>query len=87
MAEITRLTGCADWIALNFIDRQRTPERTMNLGVRLQLAGMSLSNTVELLDALDIQRSSSVEILGELHFHRIIRRDEALPEVADSPVY
>jgi len=29
----------------------------------------------------------SVEILRELHVHRIIRRDEAPPEVTDSPVY
>ena len=32
-------------------------------------------------------RSGSVEILRELHVHRIIRRDEAPPEVTDSPVY
>lgn len=34
-----------------------------------------------------LPRGGSVEILRDLHVHRIIRRDEAPPDVADSPVY
>jgi hypothetical protein len=42
MAKINRLSGCTDWIDLDFVERQRTPERAMKLGIQLQLAGLSL---------------------------------------------
>ncbi|SMP12551.1 putative transposase [Halobellus salinus] len=57
MAEIARLTGCTDWIDLGFVERQRTPERAMKLGIQLQLAGLSLSNTVSVLEELGVERS------------------------------
>jgi len=57
MAEIARLSGCTDWIDLDFVERQRTPERAMKLGIQLQLAGLSLSNTVSILDKLGVERS------------------------------
>lgn len=38
-------------------------------------------------ESVVIESFGSVEILRELHVLRIIRRDEAPPEVADSPVY
>jgi len=50
MAEIARLSGCLDWIDLDFVERQRTPERAMKLGIQLQLAGLSLRNTVPILE-------------------------------------
>jgi putative transposase len=49
MPEINRLSGCTDWIGLDFVERQRTPERAMKLSIQLQLAGLSLSNTVSIL--------------------------------------
>ncbi len=57
MAEIARLSGCTDWIDLDFVERQRTPERAMKLGIQLQLAGLSLSNTVSILEELGVERS------------------------------
>ncbi|MFD1597486.1 IS6 family transposase [Halobellus rarus] len=57
MPEIARLTGCTDWIDLEFVERQRTPERAMKLGIQLQLVGLSLSNTVSILDELGVERS------------------------------
>ena len=57
MPEIARLTGCTDWIDLDFVERQRTPERAMKLGIQLQLAGLSLSNTVSILEELGVGRS------------------------------
>ena len=57
MAEISRLSGCTDWIDLDFVERQRTPERAMKIGIQLQLAGLSLSNTVSLLEELGVERS------------------------------
>ena len=57
MAEITRLSGCSDWIDLEFVERQRTPPQLMKLGIRLHLAGLSLSNTVRKLEKFGVQRS------------------------------
>jgi putative transposase len=57
MAEIARLNGYTDWIDLEFVERQRTPEPAMKLGIQLQLAGLSLSNTVSILEELGVKRS------------------------------
>ena len=57
MPEISRLSGCTDWIDLDFVERQRTPKRAMKLGIQLQLAGLSLSNTVSILEELGVERS------------------------------
>ena len=57
MPEIARLTGCTDWIDLDFVERQRTPERAMKLGIQLQLAGLSLRNTVPVLEEWGVERS------------------------------
>ena len=57
MAKINRLSGCTDWIDLDFVERQRTPEPAMKLGIQLQLAGLSLSNTVSVLEELGVERS------------------------------
>jgi putative transposase len=57
MAEITRLSGCSDWLELDFVKRERTPRELMKLGIRLHLAGLSLSNTVSELEKFGVQRS------------------------------
>ena len=57
MAEITRLSGCSDWLELDFVERERTPSELMKLGIRLHLAGLSLSNTVSELEKFGVQRS------------------------------
>ncbi len=49
MAEIARLSGRSDWINLEFVERERTLCRLMELGIRLHLAELSLSNTVRKL--------------------------------------
>ena len=45
MSEIDRLSGSTDWIDLDFVQRERTPERVIEVGIQLHLAGLSLSNT------------------------------------------
>jgi len=40
MAEITRLSGCSDWVEFEFVERERTPSELMRLGIRLHLAGL-----------------------------------------------
>ncbi len=57
MPEIRRLSGSNDWIDLDFVERERTPEPAMKLGIQLHLAGLSLSNTISVLDELGVQRS------------------------------
>jgi len=57
MAEIARLSGCSDWIDLDFLERERTPTELMKLGIRLHLAGLSLSNTISELEKFGVKRS------------------------------
>jgi len=57
MAEITRLSGSSEWIDLDFVERKRTPERAMKLGIQMHVAGLSLSNTISVLDNLGVQHS------------------------------
>jgi putative transposase len=57
MPEITRLSGDSDWIDLDFVERQRTPEFAMRLGIQMHVAGLSLSNTVSILERLGVERS------------------------------
>ncbi|KAA9405607.1 IS6 family transposase [Haloarcula sp. CBA1131] len=57
MPEIARLSGSRDWIDLDFVERKRTPERAMKLGIQMHMAGLSLSNTISILDILGVKRS------------------------------
>jgi len=57
MAEIARLSRSNDWIDLDFVERERTPEPAMKLDIQMHLAGLSLSNTISILDELSVQRS------------------------------
>ena len=57
MAKIARLSGGSDWIELDFVERERTPRQLMELGIRLHLAGLSLSNTVRELEKFGVERS------------------------------
>ncbi|ELY81570.1 IS6 family transposase [Natrinema pallidum] len=57
MPKIDRHSGYSDWIDLSFVERERTPRRLMELGIRLHLAGLSLSNTVRELEKFGVKRS------------------------------
>jgi len=59
MLEITRLNGGSDRFELGFVEREATPEPAMKLGIRLHLAGLSLSNTISILDSLGVERCRS----------------------------
>ncbi len=78
MAEIARLTGHRDWIDLDFVERERTPEPAMALGIQSYVAGLSLSNTVELLDSLGVQRSRKA-------IHDWVQKADLQPESGKSP--
>lgn len=57
MPEIARLSGDSEWIDLSFVERERTPPRLIELGIRLHLAGLSLSNTISELEKFGVDRS------------------------------
>jgi putative transposase len=57
MSEIDRLKGGSDWIDLEFMERERTPEQIVEVGIQLHLAGFSLSNTKQYLERLGVKRS------------------------------
>jgi putative transposase len=56
MLEIARLNGGSDCFELDFLEREATPEPAMKLGIRLHLAGLSLSDTISILDRLGVER-------------------------------
>ena len=57
MPEIDRLNDSTDWIDLEFVQRERTPGRIIEVGIQLHLAGLSLSNTKQYLERLGVERS------------------------------
>lgn len=59
MNEIDRLGGGSDAIELDFVERESTPTEMMKLAIRLHLSGLSLSNTVSILDTFGVSRARS----------------------------
>ena len=59
MLENGRLSGSIDQIELGFVEREATPELLMKLGIQLHLAGLSLSNTVSILELFGVKRARS----------------------------
>ena len=49
MAEFDRLRGGSEWIDLEFVERERTPEQIVEVGSQVHLAGLSLLNTKQYL--------------------------------------
>jgi len=63
---------------LGFVERERTPEPAMALGIQSHLAGLSLSNTVELLDSMGDQWSRKA-------IHDWVQKADLQPEPGKSP--
>lgn len=59
MLEIDRLNGDSGCFELDFVEREATPEPAMKLGIRLHLAGLSLSDTISILEILGVKRCRS----------------------------
>jgi putative transposase len=78
MAEIDRLIRDRDWIDLDFVERERTPESAMKLGIQAHVAGLSLSNSVSLLDSLGVERSRKA-------VHDWVQKAELQPTEGRSP--
>jgi transposase-like protein len=59
MTEISRLSGGSDPIELDFVEREATSIEIMELAIHLHLGGLSLSNTVSILDRFGVDRARS----------------------------
>ncbi|WP_152039527.1 IS6 family transposase [Salinigranum salinum] len=73
MPEIDRLSGPTEWIDLEFVERERTPEFAIQVGIQLHLAGLSLSNTKQYLEKLGVERSRTA-------IHDWVRKDDLQPD-------
>ena len=78
--EIDRLSGSTDWINLGFVQRERTPERIIEVSIQLHLAGLSLSNTVSVLEVFGVQCARSI-------VHNWVHKTDLQPEDGQSPDY
>jgi len=56
-AKNPRLSGSSDWIDLSFVEREQTPRQLIELGIRLHLADLSLSNTIQRLYIFGVEWS------------------------------
>jgi transposase-like protein len=59
MNEIACLVGDSDCFELGFLEREATPESAMKPGIRLHLAGLSLSDTTRMLELVGVDRCRS----------------------------
>ncbi|MFC7043028.1 IS6 family transposase [Halonotius sp. GCM10025705] len=57
MPENDRLGRCLDEIDLEFVEREATPRLLMKLSIQRHLAGLSLSNTVYILEVFGVERA------------------------------
>lgn len=55
MAKIARLSGCNDWIELDFAER--TPNELMKLGIRPHLPNSSFSNIIRKFENFGVKQS------------------------------
>jgi len=78
MPENTSLSGSIDQIDLEFIEREATPRFLMKLGIQLHLSGLSLSNTVSILEIFGVERSRST-------VHNWVHKADLQPESGHSP--
>ena len=64
MSKIERLTVCIQWIDLSFVERKRTPEWAIQVGIRCLLAGMSLRDDSNFLISWESSVATSLFTSG-----------------------
>jgi transposase-like protein len=67
-----------DEIESGFVEREATPRLLMNLSIQLHLAGLSLSNTVSVLELFGFERARST-------IHNWMHKTDLQPEDGRSP--
>jgi transposase-like protein len=78
MPENASLSGNLDQFDLDFVEREATPRLLMKLSIQLHLAGLSLSNTVSVLEIFGVQRARST-------VHNWVHKADLQPEDGQSP--
>jgi len=78
MPENASLSGSLDQFDLDFVEREATPRLLMKLSIQLYLAGLSLSNTVSVLEVFGVQRARST-------VHNWVHKAELQPKDGQSP--
>ena len=78
MLSFDRLSGDSGCIELDFLEREATPESAMKLGIRLHLAGLSLSDTVSILAELGVDRHRTT-------VHRWVQKADLQPTDGANP--
>jgi transposase-like protein len=78
MLDLDRLSDGTDCIELEFLEREATPEPAMKLGIRLHLAGLSLSDTISILDRLGVDRHRTT-------VHRWVQKADLQPTDGADP--
>jgi transposase-like protein len=78
MPEFSRLTPSSSDIQLEFVEREQTPRELMRLSIHLHLAGLSLSDTVHVLERFGVDRARST-------VHNWVQKAELQPEDGKSP--
>lgn len=78
MPEIDRLGESNEWIDLEFVERERTPRFAIQVGIRLHLAELSLSNTKQHLDTLGVERSRTA-------IHNWVQKADLQPDSDGDP--
>jgi len=78
MPKNARLNGCLDEINLEFVEREATPRLLMKLSIQLHLAGLSLSNTVSVLEVFGVERARST-------IHNWVHKADLQPEPGRCP--
>src|SRR6056297_2991788 len=78
MPENARLNGYLDEIDLEFVEREATPRFLMKLSIQLHLAGLSLSNTVSILEIFGVERARST-------VHNWVHKAELQPRSGQNP--
>jgi len=68
MPEISRLRGNIDWIDLDFVERERTPERAMKLGIQLHWRDCHFRISLFLMSWV----SNALERLSTIGFRTLI---------------
>ncbi len=78
MSKNARLNGCLDEIELGFVEREATAQFLMKLGIQLHLDGLSLSNTVSILEIFGVERARST-------VHNWVHKADLQPESGRCP--
>jgi len=73
MPEIDCLSEPIEWIDLVFVERRRTPEFAVQVGIQIHLAGLSLSNIKQRLEKLGVERSRTA-------IHDWVRKADLQPD-------